>query len=195
MKKYLFGFITIALISLSTSCSSSNIDVCNVKSMEVFGEKVLKKLESNAIVSYIEFEKNQNQELRLTTKFANLIIQYKDSENKSKVLVYNIAKGSFDVKDAKIPLMGYGREISIQDFVQMSNNVNKAIEEQKKNNIETVGIGLYKINLSKTAASDTFTFRLYEEDKSKKNGAWRYYNEYSCFMDGKGNIKDLRPGW
>ena len=197
MRKFLFGFATLALLVFITSCGSSNIDVSDAQSMKAFGEKVMQKLESGAIVSYIEFEKNQNQELRLTTKFANLIIKYRDSENKSKTLTYNIAKGKVDVKDSKIPFInGHGREISAQDFVNMSNNVNKAIQEQKNNNIEIIGIGLYKINISKTPQSEISTFRLYEEDKSKKKNLHAtYYIEYSCSMDGEGNIKSLRLGW
>ena len=197
MKKYLFILAALALLIFTTSCGSNSIDVADAKKMKAFGEKVLKKLESGAIVSYIEFGKNQNQELRLTTQFADITIRYRDSEKKSKILTYSIAKGKFEVKDSRTPFInGSGREIVAQDFIKMSDNINKAIQEQKSNSIEIIGIGLYKVNLSKDPKTEIYTFRLYEEDKSKKKELWAtYYIEYSCSMDGDGNIKSLRLGW
>ena len=196
MKKLLFGLTLLATFTLTTSCNGGSIDVCNTKDMKTLGEKVLNKLDENAVVSNIEFEKNSNQELRLTTKFAKLIVQYRNDAKESKVLVYDVIKGKFDIADSKYPIVGTGgRILSVQDFEKMSDNINKAIEEQKKSNIQTIGVGLYKIRPAKSPQYETYTFRLYEEVETEKKDMWIRYNEYSCSMDGDGNIKSLHLGW
>lgn len=194
IKYYIFVF---SIIILATSCgSNSNIDICDVDGMKNLGEKILGELEDGAKVSRIEIRKDpKDKEEKLTTRFSKINIHYKNAEDKSKVLTVNLPDGKYETSDLKIPIIvGESlRELTANDFVKMAENVNKAIAEMKKNDINICGANLYTISLSPTPEYESYIFRLYEKDEDKSSFNTTYYNEYSCSMDGNGNINKLQP--
>ncbi len=194
IKYYIFVF---SIIILATSCgSNSNIDICDVDGMKNLGEKILGELEDGAKVSRIEIRKDpKDKEEKLTTRFSKINIHYKNAEDKSKVLTVNLPDGKYETSDLKTPIIvGESlRELTANDFVKMAENVNKAIAEMKKNDINICGANLYTISLSPTPEYESYIFRLYEKDEDKSSFNTTYYNEYSCSMDGNGNINKLQP--
>ncbi len=194
IKYYIFVF---SIIILATSCgSNSNIDICDIDGMKNLGEKILGELEDGAKVSRIEIRKDpKDKEEKLTTRFSKINIHYKNAEDKSKVLTVNLPDGKYETSDLKTPIIvGESlRELTANDFVKMAENVNKAIAEMKKNDINICGANLYTISLSPTPEYESYIFRLYEKDEDKSSFNTTYYNEYSCSMDGNGNINKLQP--
>ena len=190
MNKLKFWLVVFIVMTFATSCiNNSKADICDVEGMEKIGKIILKELEAGAIATRIEILNNDE---KLTTKFTQIRINYKNKENESKSLTYDVSNGKFESSDLRFPIVLKGRELKENEFVMISKNANKAIEELKKQDIKAIGVYLYVANITTNPKYDRHTFRLQEIDEAKTksmSNSFSYYNEYNCSADGEGNIE------